>query len=118
MTIFYLLIGVCAGVLAGIFGVGGGVIIVPALVLFAKMGQKTATGTSLASLLLPVGALGVYAYWRAGHLDVRAALWIALGMFVGTYGGALVAASVSDSSLKRAFAVLLVVVAGRLWLTS
>jgi uncharacterized membrane protein YfcA len=94
------------------------VVIVPALVFFAKMSQKTATGTSLAALLLPVGALGVYAYWRDGHLDLAAGLWVALGLFVGTLGGAWLAQTLSDATLKRAFAVLLLVVAMRLWVSS
>lgn len=118
MTILYLMTGLGAGVLAGVFGIGGGILIVPALVFFAKMSQRTAIGTSLGALLLPVGALGVYAYWRDGNVDVKAALWVALGMFLGAYGGAMLAQSVSESSLKRAFAVLLVLVAGRLWMTS
>jgi uncharacterized protein len=118
VTFFYLATGLMAGVLAGIFGIGGGIIIVPALVFFGTMTQRTAIGTSLSALLLPVGALGVYAYWRAGNVDVKAALWVAGGMFLGAYGGAMLAQSVSESSLKRAFAVLLVLVAGRLWMTS
>jgi uncharacterized membrane protein YfcA len=118
VTLFYLATGVLAGILAGIFGIGGGILIVPALVFFGKMTQRTAIGTSLGALLLPVGALGVWAYWREGNLDLRAALWIALGMFLGAYGGAMLAQSVSESSLKRAFAVLLVLIAGRLWITS
>jgi uncharacterized membrane protein YfcA len=118
VTFLFLTIGLGAGVLAGVFGIGGGILIVPALVFFGKMSQRTAIGTSLGALLLPVGALGVYAYWRDGNVDVKAALWVALGMFFGAYGGAVLAQSVSESSLKRAFAVLLVLVAGRLWMTS
>ena len=118
MTLFYLATGVLAGVLAGIFGIGGGILIVPALVFFGKMAQKTAIGTSLGALLLPVGALGVYAYWREGHVDVKAALWIAAGMFLGAYGGATLAQTMSEASLKRAFAVVLLIVAGRLWMTT
>jgi uncharacterized membrane protein YfcA len=118
VTIFYLATGLLAGVLSGMFGIGGGLVIVPALVVFAKMTQRTAVGTSLGALLLPVGALGVYAYWREGQVDVKAAMWIALGMFLGAYGGAMFAQVVSESLLKRVFALLLVVVAGRLWMTS
>jgi uncharacterized membrane protein YfcA len=118
VTLFYLATGLIAGVLSGMFGIGGGLVIVPALVFFAKMSQRTAVGTSLGALLLPVGALGVYAYWSEGQVDVKAAMWIALGMFLGAYGGATFAQAVSESLLKRAFAVLLVMVAGRLWMTS
>lgn len=115
MILTFLAIGVLGGILAGTFGIGGGVVIVPALVLFARMSQKTATGTSLGALLLPAGALGVYTYWRAGHVDLRAALWVAAGMLLGAWAGALVAQALADSTLKRAFAVLLVVVAIRIW---
>ena len=118
MTLFYLATGVLAGVLSGIFGIGGGLLIVPALIFFGKMSQRTAVGTSLGALLLPVGALGVFAYWREGNVDLKAAAWIALGMFLGAYGGATFALMVSEASLKRTFAVLLVLVAGRLWMTS
>lgn len=118
MTLFYLATGVLAGVLSGIFGIGGGLLIVPALIFFGKMSQRTAVGTSLGALLLPVGALGVYAYWREGNVDLKAAAWIALGMFVGAYGGATLALMVNESFMKRVFAVLLVLVAGRLWMTS
>ena len=114
----YLAIGALGGILAGIFGIGGGIVIVPALVFFGKLSQKTATGTSLGALLLPAGALGVYAYWREGHADAPAALWVALGLFAGTWGGALLAQALTEATLKKAFAVLLVVVAARLWLSS
>jgi uncharacterized membrane protein YfcA len=114
----YIAIGALGGILAGVFGIGGGIVIVPALVFFAKMSQKTATGTSLGALLLPVGALGVYTYWREGQLDMRAALWVALGLFAGTFGGAWLAQAISEVSLKRSFSVLLLVVAVRLWVTT
>ena len=117
MTLFYLATGLLAGVLAGIFGIGGGIIIVPALVFFAKMSPRTAIGTSLGALLLPAGALGAYAYWREGNVDVKAALLIALGIFLGAYGGAVAAQMASETSLRRAFAVFLLLVAGRLWMT-
>lgn len=118
MTLFYFATGVLAGVLSGIFGIGGGLLIVPALIFFGKMTQRAAVGTSLGALLLPVGALGVYAYWRAGDVNLKAAAWIALGMFGGAYGGASIALMVNESLMKRVFAVLLVLVAGRLWMTA
>jgi uncharacterized membrane protein YfcA len=76
MILTLVLVGLAAGVLAGLFGIGGGVLIVPALVYFAAMPIKTATGTSLGALLLPVGLLGAMAYWKAGHVDVRASLLV------------------------------------------
>ncbi len=118
MTLIYLAIGALAGVLSGIFGIGGGIVIVPALVFLARVPQKTAIGTSLAALLLPVGALGVWTYWKAGHVDVRGALLIATGLLVGAYGGSLLGQSLGDTALRRSFAVLLVAVAVELWVTT
>src|SRR5687767_8857463 len=77
----FLLIGLGAGVLSGLFGIGGGIVIVPALLFFAKYQPQMATGTSLGALLLPVGALGAWQYWKAGNLEWRASLLIAIGLF-------------------------------------
>jgi uncharacterized membrane protein YfcA len=108
-------IGLAAGVLAGLFGIGGGVVIVPALVYFARMPLQSAIGTSLGALLLPVGALGAWTYYRHGHLDPRTALWVALGLFLGAFLGARLAESVSDLTLRRLFAVFLSAVAVKVW---
>ena len=113
----YLTIGVIAGILSGFFGIGGGIVIVPAL-LFTRMKPETAIGTSLASLLLPVGALGAYRYYRDGFLDIRVALLIAVGLFLGAWLGAHLALKLPTKELQRAFAVFLVVVAGHLWLSA
>jgi uncharacterized membrane protein YfcA len=113
----FIIIGLGAGVLSGLFGIGGGVLIVPALMLVAGMKPVMATGTSLGALLLPVGALGAYEYWRRGNLDMRASLWVALGLFLGAWFGAKIALSLSPVALKRAFAVFLVIVAIRMWMT-
>ena len=108
-------IGLLAGMLSGIFGIGGGVVIVPSLILLAGFVPIVATGTSLVALLLPVGALGAWEYYKKGHLNIGAALWIALGLFVGVWIGARIAQHLSPTQLKRSFAVFLVVVAGRIW---
>lgn len=115
MIVVFIAIGFAAGILAGLFGVGGGLIIVPALVLLARFTPITAIGTSLTALLLPVGALGVWEYYRKGHVNVPAALLIAVGIVFGALLGAKLAHQMSPLQLKRAFAVFLVVVAGRLW---
>lgn len=114
----FLLLGLAAGVLSGLFGIGGGIIIVPALMLLARLPPTTATGTSLGALLLPVGLLGAWEYYRNGHLNVRAALLVALGLFLGAWFGARLALTLSPVQLKRAFAVFLVLVAIRLWWTT
>lgn len=118
MILTYLAIGLAAGVLSGMFGIGGGLLIVPALVFFGGMQIKTATGTSLGALLLPVGLLGAYAYWREGNIDLRASLFIAAGLFVGAYFGARVTDLVSGQLLQRLFAAFMVVVAVRMWVTA
>ncbi|HKW42378.1 MAG TPA: sulfite exporter TauE/SafE family protein [Gemmatimonadales bacterium] len=110
------LIGVMAGVVAGLFGVGGAIVIVPALVLLLKLPQHTANGTSLAALLLPVGILGALEYYRRGEVNVGYAAVIAAGLLVGAYVGARIAGGVSDLMLRRAFGAFLLVVAGRLLL--
>lgn len=113
--LIFLLIGMLAGVLSGVFGIGGGVVIVPALILIAGFVPIVATGTSLAALLLPVGALGAYEYYRKGHLNMTAALWISLGLFIGVWFGAKLAQNLSPVQLKRSFAIFLVLVAGKVW---
>ena len=118
MALLYLAIGLGAGLLSGLFGIGGGIIIVPALMLLARMQPATATGTSLGALLLPVGALGAWQYFKNGHLDMRASLLIALGIFVGAYVGAVAMQRLDPMMAKRVFAVFLVIVSVRIWVTA
>lgn len=108
-------IGLAAGVLAGLFGIGGGIVIVPALVYMARLPLQTAIGTSLGALLLPVGALGAWAYYRGGHLQWRASLWVALGLFFGAYLGARFAQALGDAPLRRLFAAVLAGIAVKMW---
>lgn len=116
MGIFiFVVIGLTAGLLSGLFGIGGGVLIVPALILLAKFAPATATGTSLAALLLPVGALGVWEYHQRSQVNFTAAFIIAAGLFVGAWFGAMATARLSATQLQRAFAVFLVIVAIRMW---
>jgi uncharacterized membrane protein YfcA len=118
VTLTLLAIGLVAGVLSGIFGIGGGIIIVPLLVFMAKFSQKMSTGTSIAVFVLPVAILGAIAHYRAGNVNVKASLLIAAGLFVGSWLGAQISLGMSDAVLKRAFAILLVAVAARLWMTA
>ena len=115
MTLLFLAIGLAAGVLSGLFGLGGGIIIVPALIYLAKFTPQQASGTSLGALLLPVGALGAWTYYKAGALDWKSSLLVALGLFVGAYFGAQVAQHIDEETLRRAFAVLMLVMAVKLW---
>lgn len=116
LTTIYLVTGLAAGLLSGLFGIGGGLIIVVALASVAKLPIHTATGTSLAALLLPVGLLGVREYWLAGHVDVRAAMLIALGLAIGVYFGARYAQGLTPATLQRSFAVFLGAMAVRMWM--
>jgi uncharacterized membrane protein YfcA len=105
-------IGVGAGVLAGLFGIGGGIVIVPALV-FLGLSQKHATGTSLAALVLPVGILGVIEYARRHEVEVKYAVGIAIGLTAGALVGAIIAGQLSNAVLRRAFGGLMLVVSVR-----
>lgn len=115
------LIGLCAGVSSGLFGIGGGVIIVPLLVYFLNYQQQSATGTSLVALLLPVGILGILNYYRAGFIqmdNIKLGLVIAIVMFFGTFLGSKLAITLPTLTLTRMFSVFLVLVAVRLWITA
>jgi uncharacterized membrane protein YfcA len=102
-----------AGVASGMFGIGGGVIIVPALVGLLKYDQKLAVGTSLGALLLPVGLPGVIAYYQAGVFDIASAALVALGLAVGALGGARIALNLPSRTVRRLYGVFLLVVALR-----
>jgi uncharacterized membrane protein YfcA len=118
MSWVFLTIGLAAGLLSGLFGIGGGIVIVPALLLFGRMDPWTATGTSLGALLLPVGALGAWQYYKNGHVNITASLLIALGLFLGAYFGARVGMSLNPTTAKRSFAVFLILVSARIWFTA
>ncbi len=105
-----LILGVVVGVISGVVGIGGGVMIVPALVYLFKMDQHKAQGTSLAALLLPIGFFAFWQYYKAGNADLKLGLVIALGFAGGGYFGGLWAQSVSDLHLRRIFAALLITV--------
>src|SRR3954452_22256280 len=106
-----LVLGVSAGILSGMFGIGGGLVIVPMLILLFEFDPKTAVGTSLFALLLPTGLLGVLEYWRRGEMRPAHGVLIALGLFCGAYLGARITSGMSPSMMKRAYGVFLVVVA-------
>jgi uncharacterized membrane protein YfcA len=108
------LIGLAGGILSGLFGIGGGLVIVPGLIIVAGFPAAKAAGTSLAALLLPVGLLGAIEYNRAGQIDVQAAVVIAVGLLVGAYFGARIGTSLDPVVAQRAFGLFLLLVGVRL----
>ncbi len=111
------LLGLLAGVISGLFGVGGAVVIIPGLVFITKMPQHTAHGTSLAALLLPVGLLGVLEYSKRQQVNWAYAAVVAVGLLIGAYFGARLAGSISDLTLRRMFGGFLLLVAAKLLLS-
>ncbi len=109
-------IGISTGVFSGLFGIGGGVILVPILVLLFGYSQSEATGTALVALLLPVGFLGVLEYYRAGKispLNIKIGLLFAVGIFLGAYLGARIGVSIPEKVLQRCFGVFMFLIAAK-----
>jgi uncharacterized membrane protein YfcA len=105
-----LVLGLAAGVAAGLFGIGGGLIVVPVLVLAFGFDLKTATGTSLFAIMWPVGILGVLEYYKRGELQVVPGALIAVGMLFGTLAGARMVAGISQANMQRLYAAFLLIV--------
>ncbi len=105
------LVGLLAGALSGFVGVGGGIIIVPAMIYFMNMNQMQAQGVSLALLMLPVGILGVMNYYKAGHIQFNYVLILAVGFVLGNYFGSKYAMKIPEHKIKFFFALLMLFVA-------
>ncbi|MFZ9027459.1 MAG: sulfite exporter TauE/SafE family protein [Crocinitomicaceae bacterium] len=110
-------IGILAGILSGFVGVGGGVIIVPALVYALSMSQHEAQGTSLFILLLPVGILAVNNYWRTGNINWKFGLIVAITFVLGGYIGSKIALRISPALVKLIFGVIMAYVSFRMILS-
>ena len=106
-----IVVGICAGMLSGLVGIGGGIIIVPALVYFLAFSQKMAQGTSLGILLLPIGLLAVSQYYKQGYIDLRVVLIISLAFFFGSYFGSKIALTLPQETVKKIFAVFMLLLA-------
>jgi uncharacterized protein len=109
------LMGLVVGVLVGIAGIGGGVVLVPAMVYLLGMDQHMAQGTSLFLQLPPLGLGAMLTYWRNGHVDVWAGVMCGLGFFLGGYFGSKVAIQMDSRDLKGAFGIFLIVASLLLW---
>lgn len=117
MNWLYLLLGLIVGLISGVVGTGGGVLIVPALVLLFHMNQRKAQGTSLGALLAPIGILAFWEYYKAGEVNVTAALLIALGFAVGGFFGGFWAQHLPEAALKRILGVLMLAIGAQLLLS-
>ena len=115
MTIIILLLGLVGGVLVGLLGIGGGVVLVPAMVYLLHMDQHTAQGTSLFVLLPPIGLGALREYWKQGQVDLKAGILCTLGMLVGAYAGSLIALPMPSRNLKGLFGCFLMLASLLLW---
>lgn len=105
-----LLLGLIAGYFSGLVGIGGGVIIVPALILLFGFNEHTAQGTTLALLVPPIGILAVMSYFQKGYVDIKTAVIICIGFVLGGYFGGKMAVGISEEMLRKIFAVALVAI--------
>lgn len=115
MSWIAVLIGLLIGAISGVVGIGGGILIIPALVWVFGMSQIRAQGTSLGALLAPVGLFAFLEYYRRGHADLRIAVLLGIGFLAGGYFGAVAAQHIPEAYLRRIFALMLVVVGARMF---
>jgi len=109
--ILFLLLGMAAGILSGLFGIGGGIVMVPSLIALFGMDILNANATSLAAMLLPVGVFGVITYYKASMINIKESLWIALGLFAGSFVGGELAVNISESVLAKLYSGFLLYIA-------
>jgi uncharacterized protein len=113
-TVLYVILGLLAGYLSGMIGIGGGVIIVPALIFLFGLSQHQAQGTTLALLVPPIGLLAAWTYYKQGFVDVRIALLIGAGFIVGGLLGANTAVGISNVTLQRIFGIALLILGAKM----
>lgn len=113
-VLLLILIGLAAGVLSGMIGIGGGIIIVPALVYVLGFSQQQAQGTSLGLLLLPVGILAVLNYYKQGYIDIKVVGIMCITFVLGGWLGSKISLSLPQETVKKIFAVVLLLVAGKM----
>jgi uncharacterized membrane protein YfcA len=114
MLIMLLVIGVVTGIMAGMLGIGGAIILIPAMVFFLGFSQQMAQGTSLAVMLPPIGIFAAFNYWKAGQVNIKFALILAVAFIVGSYFGSKFALNIPQNILKKIFGILLLLVAAKM----
>jgi hypothetical protein len=112
--ILFIVIGCIAGILSGLFGIGGGIIIVPALIYLCGFTQLKAQGTSLAILLPPVGILAFIDYYKEGHVDVQAGILICIFLVIGSVLGAKMSHVIPVDTMRKLFGILMMLIAVKL----
>lgn len=113
--VILILVGSVAGVLSGMLGIGGGIVIIPALIYLLGVSQQTAQGTSLAMMIPPIGIMAALNYYKAGYVNVKYALVLAAVFFVGAYFSSKIVINMDAKILRRVFAIFLVFVAGKMF---
>ncbi|HOK41558.1 MAG TPA: sulfite exporter TauE/SafE family protein, partial [bacterium] len=107
IIIGYILLGLISGIISGLIGLGGGTVILPALVFIFGMNQHLAQGTTLALMIPPIGLLAAIEYYKAGYVNFKAALFICIGFFIGGLIGSKFAMQLSDEILQKIFGCFL-----------
>ena len=113
-VLLVILIGLAAGILSGLVGIGGGIIIVPALIYLLGFSQHKAMGTSLGILLLPAGILAVLNYYKKGYIDIKVVIILFIGFVIGGYLGSKISLGLQEVTVRKIFAIVLVVIAGKM----
>ena len=113
-VVLLLIVGLLAGIVAGGLGVGGGIVIVPALLFFLGFTQHQAQGTSLAMMLPPIGILAAYNFWRKGHVNIKIALILMVAFVLGGYIGSIISVHIPDKLLRKIFGVFVFLVSLKL----
>lgn len=114
VILLLIIIGIVTGFTAGMLGIGGAIIMIPALVFLLGLSQQTAQGTSLAVMLPPIGILAAFNYYKAGNVNLKFALILAATFLIGSYFGSKLAINIPQPVLKKIFGLLLLVVAVRM----
>jgi len=117
MLLILIVIGLITGAMAGMLGIGGAIIMIPSLVYILGISQQTAQGTSLAVMLPPIGVIAAYNYYKAGHVNIKFAVILAVFFIVGSYFGSKLALTIPQNVLKKIFGLLLLLVAAKMLLS-
>ncbi len=117
MLLILIVIGIVTGAMAGMLGIGGAIIMIPALVFFMGFSQQMAQGISLAVMLPPIGILAAYNYYKAGQVNIKFAIILAVAFLIGSYFGSKLALNLPQPLLKKIFGVLLLLVAAKMLLS-